>query len=278
MNVVKSPCSDSLEQLTNSIEDVESGNFRFVGATVQAGYNLIEFAYGQRPAGLYILPAGEIPPSDATIIWRGQLCSSGETSVHHVYRKVPQPLGIATMGALASVRAPLIAASTISRETVVARAMSGVGSQTAYALKNKVNPPLSAEAWPEDGMRTDCSSFVAWCLRMSSKVNHPLYIKQNGGWFETSAVFKDGLHQTGYFSSVATARAGSLLVYPDKQGSQGHIGIVVSAEGPGVAGVSKVVHCSSGSFKKTGKAIAVTGPQAWIDREETIIVDYEGFI
>jgi len=283
MGTLKSPGTDSIEILTSKIEDVESGNFRFVGCTVKSNFNVLDFAFGPRPLGLYIIAAGETPPADATITWSGQMRASGETGTYNVYRKIVVAASnvagaFAANDAFEKAIAPTAASATISRETVIARAMSAVDSDTVYAMSNKVNPPLSAEAWFDTGMRTDCSSFVAWCLRRSSKVTHPLYVKQNGGWFETSAVYKDGLHQTGFFSAVDTARPGSLLVYPDKDGKQGHIGIVIAAQGIGVKGVSKVVHCSNGNFKKTGKAIAATGPQAWADRADAIIVDYEGFI
>lgn len=233
--------------------------------------------------GLYIVAVDETPPSDATIIWKGQMCASGKVGLYNVFRKTSSISTVAATDAalseaLEKAIAPAPNAATIGREAVVARALFAVNTDTIYAMKDKVNPPLSAEAWPKSGMKTDCSSFVAWCLRRPSKEQHPLYVKANGGWFETSAVYKDGIEQTGFFSSVETAQPGSLLVYPDRNGKQGHIGLVVKVNGPGIQGVSKVAHCSSGAFKKTGKAIALTEPTAWLARADSIIVDYEGFV
>jgi hypothetical protein len=103
----------------------------------------------------------------------------------------------------------------------------------------------------------DCSGFVAWCLGVSRQTNNPWYRSQNGGWFETTAVFKDCGTPFGFVDGVPWTRAepGMLVVWGDHDGHQGHIGIVseVDAEGP-----AKVVHCSSSNWRALGDAIAET--------------------
>lgn len=165
--------------------------------------------------------------------------------------------------------------------TILARALSGVSKGTVYASPGKM-PSFSANAWPQ-GVKNDCSGFASWCLRFSEsrKVDHPLYKSVNGGWFETTAIHRDGVESTGYFRQLESAEPGALLVYPDYIGSDGkshdgHIGIVVDASGKGIQGVKKIVHCSLGNYKKTQDAIQVTDAQPWLAKKNSIIVWLEG--
>ncbi len=281
------PGNLALDETATRIHQVERGGFQFIGCEIVSGDNVAEFTYADLPAGLRLLPAAATAPANATIFWSGKMLDAGKKIDVRAYRahaaaeaSTANTPAVAALAALPAADPDLDAATSIlSRTTVLNRAMSAVGSDTAYTMHDKINPKLAAEHWPDSGMRTDCSSFVAWCLRMSSKVTHPLYIKVNNGWFETRGVYADGLHETGFFTKVARARPGSLLVYPDNdEGKPGHMGIVVEADGDGVAGVRKVVHCSSGNFKATGRAIRATDAAAWLANPATIIVDYEGFV
>ncbi|NOT87455.1 MAG: CHAP domain-containing protein [Lysobacter sp.] len=277
----KFPGNLPLAEAANRIYQVEVGGFTFVGCEIKQDWNVIEFTSANLSPKLLLLPANETAPANATISWSGKMLVGGKETKVRAYRMHDALVPMASAESLLagsmneSVSEPN--AGILSRETLVGRALSAVNSETVYTLQNKVNPKLAAERWPESGMRTDCSSFVAWCLRISVKVSHPLYVKVNGGWFETTAVYKDGIHQTGFFSAVEQARPGSLLVYGDQSGKEGHIGIVVEVDGPGVAGVRKVVHCSSGNYKKHGRAIRMSNAAVWIKNDKTIIVDYEGF-
>ena len=98
-------------------------------------------------------------------------------------------------------------------------------------------------------MQCDCSGFVSWCLGVSRKTDNPWYAKFNGGWFETSAITRDALSQFGVFTEVARydAEPGDVLVWGDKGGAQGHVGIV--------SGPTTIIHCSMGNFRKTPDAI-----------------------
>jgi hypothetical protein len=166
-------------------------------------------------------------------------------------------------------------------ETLIARARSGVGKRTKYESPGKL-PPFGASSWTQ-GAKNDCSGFVDWCLRFSPsrQVDHPLYKRVNGGWFETTAIYADGLEAVGYFKRLDEAKPGAMLVYPDYIGNDGkshdgHIGIVLEAHKAGVQGVKSVIHCSWGQWKSTGDAVQITGPEAWKSHKESIIVWFEG--
>ncbi|GLO11945.1 hypothetical protein PPUJ20028_05260 [Pseudomonas putida] len=166
--------------------------------------------------------------------------------------------------------------------TLIARATSGAGKKTIYKSPGKM-PSFDASVWPYNS-QNDCSGYVDWCLRFSPnrKVDHPLYKKINGGWFETSGIHADGLASTGYFSRIENAKPGAILVYPDYTGSDGnshdgHMGIVLEVNGgKGVKGVTKIVHCSNGAYTKLGDAIQITGSEIWQIKKESIIVWLDG--
>jgi hypothetical protein len=72
-----------------------------------------------------------------------------------------------------------------------------------------------------------------------------------------------------------------MLVYPDYKDAkgtvhQGHIGIVLEANGDGVAGVTKVIHCGFTAWKTSGDAIGQSGSQIWQAHESSIIVWFDG--
>lgn len=72
--------------------------------------------------------------------------------------------------------------------TLLTRAASGLGKKTKYKSPGRM-PPFAASTWSAN-IEADCSGFVDWCLRFSQsrKVDHPLYKRVNGGWFETTAI------------------------------------------------------------------------------------------
>jgi len=165
--------------------------------------------------------------------------------------------------------------------TVVTRAYSGLDKGTQYVSPGKM-PSFDSNTWPL-GSVNDCSGFVNWCLRFSQnrKVDHPLYKKVNGGWFETSAIYEDGLASTGYFSRIDEAIPGAFLVYPDyvsedKKHHQGHIGVVIEANGAGPSGVKKIIHCSLSASTNLNDAIQLTDASMWVNHTESIIVLFDG--
>lgn len=169
----------------------------------------------------------------------------------------------------------------------IRRAISGLGKKTVYSSPGR-GPKFAAEAFPE-GIKLDCSGFIYWCLRFASPVaesrmvDHPLYKKVNGGWFETTAIHRDGKESTGYFREIEPV-VGSLLVYPDYRGADnrahdGHIGLVtqIDPSKKGLARVRKIIHCSLGGWRNHGDAIRETGPELWTARSSSICIWYEGF-
>lgn len=113
---------------------------------------------------------------------------------------------------------------------------------------------------PMPGRKCDCSGFVAWCYGISRKLDHPHYREWNGGWLETTAVYKDATSQFGMFDTVPRELAlpGDAIVFGDRgAGRHGHIGIVTKVD---KLGPVLVCHCSYGNFKKFGHAVQETGP------------------
>ena len=130
---------------------------------------------------------------------------------------------------------------------VLGRAQAAVAQGVRYKLgKGGMNPGAPT---PALAGQCDCSGFVAWCLGMSRKIDERFYAHFNGGWIETTAVWTDIASPVGIFEEIAPT-AGTVVVYPDANGHQGHIGILTDA--------GHVVHCSAGNDKMFGNAIQVT--------------------
>lgn len=123
----------------------------------------------------------------------------------------------------------------------------------------------------------DCSGFVAWCLEVDRHTSHPFYKNQNGGWLETSAIYRDSqLAGVGMFDAVTwqDALLGDLLVWPDRNGKQGHVGIV-SESSP--VGPSRVIHCSAGNWRLMKDAIQETSVGLWLNNGG-VVARYAGLV
>lgn len=268
-----------LPTIARRIRDEEIGRRSFLRNEILDGVNVVTFAsHVLVPDGMpFLLEAGSFPQDPAILLWTGAMLVKGEEVQVHVFRPVVPHVAQALAPKAYALESLDVAIDPPSPDAIVHRALSAPGCDTVYASGGAI-PPLSASAWPHAGAATDCSGFVAWCLRMSRRVNHPLYRAVNGGWFETTAVYQDGLASTGFFSRVPRAEPGCLLVYPDRSDDgglhQGHIGIVVKASGDGIAGVDQVVHCSLSAYRKTGDAIRVSDPGPWLARKDSIIVRF----
>lgn len=165
-------------------------------------------------------------------------------------------------------------------ETVITRAMSGLGKGTLYKSPGKM-PSFDASEWPANA-QNDCSGFVDWCLRFkpNRKVDHPLYKKINGGWFKTTAIHADGMASVGYFTQLESPKKGAILVYPDYVGTDGkshdgHIGFILEVAGNDISGATKVIHCSLGGYNNHGDAIQITDSGIWRRHPSSIIVWYD---
>jgi hypothetical protein len=130
---------------------------------------------------------------------------------------------------------------------VLARAHAAVSQGIHYGLgKGGMDPGSST---PASGGLCDCSGFVAWCLGMSRHTTDKFYVHFNGGWIETTAVWTDMGVSTGIFDNAAK-QPGAVVVYPDENGHEGHIGIIVDDH--------SVVHCSHGNDTSYGNAVQIT--------------------
>jgi cell wall-associated NlpC family hydrolase len=143
----------------------------------------------------------------------------------------------------------------LTRDAVVARARSATGKGTVYSLGEGGREP----ALPTPGHRCDCSGFAAWCVGVDRYLpNDDLKNLMPGeAWFETSTLARDARSPFGFVAEVPwlAALPGDLLVYPDRSGHQGHVGVVATVDH---AGPLSVVHCSLGNFHHTNDAIRET--------------------
>lgn len=136
---------------------------------------------------------------------------------------------------------------------VIARVHAASQQGIRYQLgKGGFNP---GSPTPGQAGRCDCSGYVAWCFGMSRQTTERFYRSFNGGWIETTAVWTDCGANVGIFDSLSQPRPGAVVVYPDDDGHQGHIGIVV--------GPNQVAHCSKGNDTQFGNAIRVTAPNVF---------------
>ena len=132
------------------------------------------------------------------------------------------------------------------------RAAACKGKGTEYKLgKGGMDP---AKPFPA---QCDCTGFTAYAIGIPRELP-----PGSGRWLDTDAYWGGGggaKKAAGHplFTEVdkANAAVGDLLVYPDHDGKQGHIGIVVATNGNGSR---QVLHCSSGNWKKHQEAVRET--------------------
>jgi len=70
----------------------------------------------------------------------------------------------------------------------------------------------------------DCSGFAAWCLGLSRDQRGRF-----GLWISSEGIWSDGTGPRRLFTAVVQPFPGCLVVYPDRDGRQGHVGVVVRA-------------------------------------------------
>jgi len=143
---------------------------------------------------------------------------------------------------------------------VMARAQSAIGQGIRYKLGMGGMKPGNPS--PAAGGQCDCTGFIAWCLGMSRKTSEAFYVNFNNGWIETTAVWTDVGKSVGIFEQINGPKIGAIVVFPDKAGKQGHIGII--------SGAGKVIHCSSGNDKKFGDAIQETDMAVFNNRPDAL--------
>ena len=140
----------------------------------------------------------------------------------------------------------------------VARAFSCLGQHCAYELGKGGFDPALPFPWKTGHLSCDCSGFVAWCLGVGRHTDHPWYKPVNGGWLETSAIYRDATTPGyGMFDEVPrdSVGIGDLVVYGDFHGQQGHVTSTADVE---------VIHCSNGAWKIYADAISKSPPTHWL--------------
>lgn len=157
-------------------------------------------------------------------------------------------------------------------QALLARAASAAGKKTIYKLGSG---GMDANAPRPSNIRNecDCSGYVCWCLGISRKTDHPLYMSFNGGWINTDAMVHDAKTSTGFFDRIDKPKPGCLIVYPKSARPKiGHVGIVTRLNTDGT--VARVLHCSSGASRQ-GDAVAETAPTVF-NTPLTIFAWYAG--
>lgn len=142
----------------------------------------------------------------------------------------------------------------------VARARGACGHGCDYKLGAGGMRPNDPQPWDErEGRKEcDCSGFAMWAWGMSR-------LQKPGGrdlWYDTSQIARDARYSGQLFElldSWESLRPGDGLVWGDRHGKQGHVGIVVATEPLAVA------HCSRGNWTRTKDAIQETPSAIFAD-------------
>ena len=163
----------------------------------------------------------------------------------------------------------------ITVSDLLSRAASAAGHNIVYKLGAGGMFP-QAPLPSNIGNECDCSGYVCWCLGISRKTDHPLYVQFNGGWINTDGIVNDAQKSTGFFERIETPRPGCLIVYPASlKPKVGHVGIVTKIDAKGTV-AARVIHCSAGN-SKTGDAVRETDP-AVFNTKLTIFAWYAGVV
>jgi hypothetical protein len=144
-----------------------------------------------------------------------------------------------------------------------------LGKNIAYKLgKGGFHP---GDSLPSRDGQCDCSGFVAWCLGLNRSPK-----PTRKWWIETSAMFNNATDRDGkanVFVKIDKPVVGCVVVYGDKNGHQGHTGVITYVDFDANGNISTLhgVDCSSGGSRKLGKAINLRNNQ-------TILGDMKFFV
>lgn len=147
-------------------------------------------------------------------------------------------------------------------KAAVKKARGWIGKKTVYKLSAST-----------PGKICDCSGMTAAAYgykRDDKSVLGPT----DGSYHYTNSIVADALDNQDFYIPLAQPEIGCFVVYPGiaKNGKRiriGHIGIVteVPDKWTGDFATLKVVHCSSGNYKKTGDAIQETSGALWAGKQ-----------
>lgn len=158
----------------------------------------------------------------------------------------------------------------VTPEDTIARVRNASGKGVAYKDgKGGLHPeyPLPCD----EHNLCDCSGAALWALGVSRwiRAGHPWaehFPPINGEfqWLDTTRIVQDAKATQKAFRIVAEPEPGDLIVYGDRAGHEGHVGVISEVrDGQPV----KVVHCSAGNYRATGDAIRETDVASfWHDR------------
>ena len=126
--------------------------------------------------------------------------------------------------------------------------------------------------WFEPGLIAsgmDCSSFVA-LLIARAKAGGPDWVNSKGQylWLHTGSIYSDATGPQQMFRQVDAPRPGSIFVYPDSDGKQGHTGIILRAD-CGWNGTD----CSSSQNRDWGDAIRLRSMEWLKSKSQAIFVE-----
>lgn len=147
-------------------------------------------------------------------------------------------------------------------KAAVKKARGWIGKNTVYKLSAST-----------PGKICDCSGMTAAAYgykRDDKSVLGPT----DGSYHYTNSIVADALDNGDFYELLPAPEIGCFVVYPGitKAGKRiriGHIGIVtdVPDKWAGDFSTIKVVHCSSGNYKKTGDAIQETSGALWAGKQ-----------
>ena len=104
-----------------------------------------------------------------------------------------------------------------------------------------------------------------------------MYVRYNGGWINTDAIYHDGAEsQTGFFMPLPQPEVGCVVVYGRKPPRRkvGHVAIV---SGITAGRATAVIHCSKGNERWSGRDAILETPSTVFDRvQERLFAWYVG--
>ena len=150
--------------------------------------------------------------------------------------------------------------SDTARQYRIKKAYAATGKKTKYGMGHGGRDP-TGKTLTETG-KSDCSGFASYLIGVKRSDS-----KRKVSEIETTNIYNDARGARNMFVQVDPA-PGVFCVYPDRNGEQGHMGLVtkVSPTG-GITGVD----CGSGNYKRTGDAIQERS-FAWMMNEGAIFV------
>ncbi len=164
------------------------------------------------------------------------------------------------------------------RDVILDRATDMIGKAVIYKLGKGGRRPNATTCADINNM-CDCSGFTAWCVGLDRyQPRSKLYVKHNGGWLSTDALVHDANQPkqlTGFFTKIDWPKAGDLICYGDHNGKQGHVGIVSLVGERGDWEALRVIHCSSGNYKKFKDAVRETDAGVFKKNPRTIFMRFD---